>query len=339
MLHWPGEPGDVPRTRSTCPSATCASCSSPRRPSPPAGSILLEEAGLERGRRPAGAAGRVVRQLPVPGQRDPDRPGPQGAGAAGGSRGQRGRRGGEDGAASAARAGRRPGAAGGGEVCRALRPRRLQRPVRRPTAVPSPRPASLPTADRRPAGRWPGTCGRSSPAAAGRPRCTPCPPCCTTGPQTIAQRPNGPWPPPSRTGRTVALAYADCGTYGALDELCARFGLRRLPGLHCYDVLAGPAGSRRCSTPSPAPTCSPTSCVRGFDRPCWPGSAWTGTRSCGPTTSGTTAGWSGWPRSRSPALDRPRRTVAARFGLPLTRGRRGGPAGAARSASSSAAAA
>ncbi len=41
------------------------------------------------------------------------------------------------------------------------------------------------------------------------------------------------------TGRTVALAYADCGTYGALDQLCARYGVRRLPGLHCYDVFAG----------------------------------------------------------------------------------------------------
>jgi Protein of unknown function (DUF1638) len=40
-------------------------------------------------------------------------------------------------------------------------------------------------------------------------------------------------------GRTVALAYADCGTYGALDELCARYGVRRLPGLHCYDLFAG----------------------------------------------------------------------------------------------------
>ena len=40
-------------------------------------------------------------------------------------------------------------------------------------------------------------------------------------------------------GRTVALAYADCGTYGALDELCARYGVRRLPGLHCYDVFGG----------------------------------------------------------------------------------------------------
>jgi Protein of unknown function (DUF1638) len=43
------------------------------------------------------------------------------------------------------------------------------------------------------------------------------------------------------SGRDVALAYADCGTYGALDDLCARYGLRRLPGLHCYDVFAGPS--------------------------------------------------------------------------------------------------
>ena len=41
-------------------------------------------------------------------------------------------------------------------------------------------------------------------------------------------------------GRRVAVAYADCGSYGALDGLCERLGLARLPGLHCYDVLAGP---------------------------------------------------------------------------------------------------
>jgi Protein of unknown function (DUF1638) len=32
----------------------------------------------------------------------------------------------------------------------------------------------------------------------------------------------------------VVLAYADCGTYGALDEL----GIERLRGEHCYDVFA-----------------------------------------------------------------------------------------------------
>ncbi len=41
-------------------------------------------------------------------------------------------------------------------------------------------------------------------------------------------------------GRRVVLAYADCGSYGELDRLCVRLGVSRLPGLHCYDVLAGP---------------------------------------------------------------------------------------------------
>lgn len=40
-------------------------------------------------------------------------------------------------------------------------------------------------------------------------------------------------------GFRVVLAYADCGTYGELDRLCERRELARLPGLHCYDVLAG----------------------------------------------------------------------------------------------------
>lgn len=39
----------------------------------------------------------------------------------------------------------------------------------------------------------------------------------------------------------VAIGYADCGTYGALDEVCTDLGLERLPGLHCYDVFAGPS--------------------------------------------------------------------------------------------------
>jgi hypothetical protein len=37
----------------------------------------------------------------------------------------------------------------------------------------------------------------------------------------------------------VAVGYADCGTYGALDGVCDELGLRRLPGLHCYDLFEG----------------------------------------------------------------------------------------------------
>jgi hypothetical protein len=35
----------------------------------------------------------------------------------------------------------------------------------------------------------------------------------------------------------VAVAYADCGTYGALDAVLARSGIPRLAGDHCYDVF------------------------------------------------------------------------------------------------------
>ena len=36
----------------------------------------------------------------------------------------------------------------------------------------------------------------------------------------------------------VAVAYADCGTYGALDAVLERTGAARLDGDHCYDVFA-----------------------------------------------------------------------------------------------------
>jgi hypothetical protein len=40
--------------------------------------------------------------------------------------------------------------------------------------------------------------------------------------------------------RPVFVAYADCGTGGALDALLAEFpGVERLPGAHCYEVFAG----------------------------------------------------------------------------------------------------
>ena len=40
------------------------------------------------------------------------------------------------------------------------------------------------------------------------------------------------------TDDVVAVAYADCGTYGALDTVLD--GIPRLAGAHCYDVLAAP---------------------------------------------------------------------------------------------------
>lgn len=40
--------------------------------------------------------------------------------------------------------------------------------------------------------------------------------------------------------RAVFVAYADCGTGGALDDLLARHpGVTRLPGSHCYEFFSG----------------------------------------------------------------------------------------------------
>jgi Protein of unknown function (DUF1638) len=35
------------------------------------------------------------------------------------------------------------------------------------------------------------------------------------------------------------VAYGDCGTAGALDDVCAAHGVDRLPGDHCYGFFAG----------------------------------------------------------------------------------------------------
>jgi hypothetical protein len=36
----------------------------------------------------------------------------------------------------------------------------------------------------------------------------------------------------------LAVAYGDCGSYGAIDELLAEHDIARLDGDHCYDVFA-----------------------------------------------------------------------------------------------------
>jgi uncharacterized protein DUF1638 len=46
-------------------------------------------------------------------------------------------------------------------------------------------------------------------------------------------------------GSRAIVGYADCGTYGALDQLATEAGVSRLPGLHCYDLYAGAAAIER----------------------------------------------------------------------------------------------
>jgi len=64
----------------------------------------------------------------------------------------------------------------------------------------------------------------------------------------------------------VAVGYADCGTYGALDEVCERRGLVRLPGLHCYDVYGGADRLREMFEADPGTYVLTDFLVRSFDR-------------------------------------------------------------------------
>jgi len=64
----------------------------------------------------------------------------------------------------------------------------------------------------------------------------------------------------------VAIAYADCGTYGALDDVAAELGLARLPGGHCYDVFAGPERLAALLAEEPGTYLLTDALIRGFDR-------------------------------------------------------------------------
>ena len=64
----------------------------------------------------------------------------------------------------------------------------------------------------------------------------------------------------------IAVGYADCGTFGALDEVCERRGLRRLGGLHCYDVFGGAERVTHLLDEEPGTYLFTDFLVRAFDR-------------------------------------------------------------------------
>jgi hypothetical protein len=64
----------------------------------------------------------------------------------------------------------------------------------------------------------------------------------------------------------VVIAYSDCGTYGALDEVCERRGVSRLPGAHCYDVYAGRSEIATLMAQEPGTYLLTDFLVRGFHR-------------------------------------------------------------------------
>jgi hypothetical protein len=94
----------------------------------------------------------------------------------------------------------------------------------------------------------------------------PLPPLLHNQPHLIADEVRGLATALALQHRTVAVAYADCGTYGALDAVCAELGLRRLPGLHCYDLFAGESRLASFLDEQPGTYLLTDFLVRSFDR-------------------------------------------------------------------------
>ena len=119
-------------------------------------------------------------------------------------------------------------------------------------------------------------------------------------------------------GLRVALGYADCGSYGALDSLCERLAIRRLPGLHCYDLLAGPGRLQAMFEAEPGTYLLTDFLVRSFRRSVlaelgldrYPG-LW-------PDYFGHYRRLVWLAQARDASLDAEAAAIAGMFGLPLT---------------------
>ena len=119
-------------------------------------------------------------------------------------------------------------------------------------------------------------------------------------------------------GLRVVLGYADCGSYGALDELCERLSLRRLPGLHCYDVLAGPGRLRAMFEREPGTYLLTDFLVRGFRRLVLAELGLDAHPELWPDYFGHYRRLVWLAQSRDSVLDAEAASIAAMFGLPLT---------------------
>jgi hypothetical protein len=69
-----------------------------------------------------------------------------------------------------------------------------------------------------------------------------------------------------RPDATIVVGYADCGTGGRLDAVCAAEGVERLPGAHCYELFAGTEVIAAIQRDEPGTFYLTDFLVRGFDR-------------------------------------------------------------------------
>jgi len=64
----------------------------------------------------------------------------------------------------------------------------------------------------------------------------------------------------------IFVAYADCGTGGALDKVLAEFDIERLPGAHCYEFFSGSGAFGELASEEPGTYYLTDFLARHFDR-------------------------------------------------------------------------
>ena len=64
----------------------------------------------------------------------------------------------------------------------------------------------------------------------------------------------------------IVVVYGDCGTAGRLDPILDEFGAARVPGPHCYEMLAGSGLFEKVSDEKPGTFFLTDWLVRNFDR-------------------------------------------------------------------------
>jgi len=118
-------------------------------------------------------------------------------------------------------------------------------------------------------------------------------------------------------GLRVVVGYADCGSYGALDEVCRRLGVSRLRGLHCYDVLGGASRVRALLARQPGTYLLTDYLVASFDRTVVRGLGLDRHPELWPDYFGHYRRIVWLASDRDPELTRRATSIATRFGLPL----------------------
>jgi len=120
-------------------------------------------------------------------------------------------------------------------------------------------------------------------------------------------------------GVRVFVAYADCGTGGALDVALAGTGVERLAGAHCYEVYAGSDAFAAMADEEPGTFYLTDFLARQFDTLVWAGLGLDRHPKLLPQLFGNYRRLVYLAQTDDPELDRRARSAAERLGLAYER--------------------